>query len=101
MVKIGVVPDARDVLNAATSRAMVVLGLEEDLGRVAPGKIADIVALGGDPLADLNSVGDVKKVYVRGMLAISSEGGYAQAGRDVGDMKSHWGPSPQLEYRLA
>lgn len=101
MVKIGVCPDARDVLNAATSRAMVVLGLEEDLGRVEPGKLADIVALGGDPLADLDAVADIKKVYVRGMLAISSEGGYAQAGRDVGDMKSHWGPSPQLEYRLA
>jgi imidazolonepropionase-like amidohydrolase len=101
MVKIGVCPDARDVLNAATSRAMVVLGLEEDLGRVEPGKLADIVALGGDPLVDLDAVADIKKVYVRGMLAISSEGGYAQAGRDVGDMKSHWGPSPQLEYRLA
>jgi imidazolonepropionase-like amidohydrolase len=101
MVKIGVCPDNRDVLNAATRRAMKVLGIDDDLGVLEPGKIADVVAVGSDPLANLDAMSDVRKVYVRGLLAVSSEGGYTQFGQDVGDMKSHWGPSPTLEYRLA
>ena len=43
----------RDALRAATVTAAAVLGRGRDLGRIAPGAIADLVAFTGDPLADV------------------------------------------------
>ncbi|HLY79376.1 MAG TPA: amidohydrolase family protein, partial [Caulobacteraceae bacterium] len=43
----------RDALRAATATAAAVLGRGRDLGRVAPGAIADLVAFAGDPLAGI------------------------------------------------
>ena len=40
-----------DALRSATSGAARVLGREADLGRIAPGFVADLVVLRGDPLA--------------------------------------------------
>jgi imidazolonepropionase-like amidohydrolase len=42
-----------DVLRAATVVAARVLRHENDLGRIATGYVADLLAVGGDPLADL------------------------------------------------
>jgi len=44
---------AQDTLCAATGRAAEYLGLAHDLGTVAPGKTADLLAIEGDPLADM------------------------------------------------
>ncbi len=41
----------RDAVRAATATAAAVLGRGRDLGRIAPGAIADLVAVAGDPLA--------------------------------------------------
>ena len=43
----------RDALRAATATAAGVLGRGRDLGRIAPGYVADLVAFHGDPLADI------------------------------------------------
>jgi imidazolonepropionase-like amidohydrolase len=43
----------RDALRAATATAAAVLGRGRDLGRIAPGAIADLVAVRGDPLAGI------------------------------------------------
>jgi imidazolonepropionase-like amidohydrolase len=43
----------RDALRAATATAAAVLGRGRDLGRIAPGAIADLVAVAGDPLAGI------------------------------------------------
>jgi imidazolonepropionase-like amidohydrolase len=53
-VKAGMTPE--QALATATSNAAVLLGMEEDLGAVAPGYHADIVAVEGDPLSDINVV---------------------------------------------
>jgi imidazolonepropionase-like amidohydrolase len=69
MVEVGMTPSA--ALLAATRNAASALGRSEDLGAIAPGKRADIVAVRGDPLRDialLQNVGFVMKdgvVYKR------------------------------------
>ena len=51
MVKYGMTP--AQAIRAATSSAAELLGMQNDVGSVAQGKFADIVAVKGDPLADL------------------------------------------------
>ena len=51
MVKYGMSP--AQAIRAATSSAAELLGMQNDVGSVAPGKFADIVAVKGDPLTDL------------------------------------------------
>jgi imidazolonepropionase-like amidohydrolase len=42
-------------LATATSNAAMLLGMEKSLGDVAPGFLADLVAVEGDPLADIGA----------------------------------------------
>jgi imidazolonepropionase-like amidohydrolase len=51
MVKYGMTP--MQAIRAATSTAAELLGEQKDIGSVAPGKFADIVAVKGDPLKDI------------------------------------------------
>jgi imidazolonepropionase-like amidohydrolase len=53
-VKMGMTPE--QALKAATTEPAAMLGLEKSLGAVAPGFYADIVAVEGDPLANITAV---------------------------------------------
>jgi imidazolonepropionase-like amidohydrolase len=53
-VRAGMKPE--EALRAATTSGAVLLGMEKHLGAVAPGYYADIVAVEGDPLQDINVV---------------------------------------------
>ena len=53
-VKAGMTP--AQALAAATTNGAALLGLEKDLGALAPGYYADIVAVEGDPLKDIGAV---------------------------------------------
>jgi imidazolonepropionase-like amidohydrolase len=53
-VKAGMTP--AQALASATTIPAALLGHEKDLGAVAPGYFADIVAVDGDPLADINNL---------------------------------------------
>jgi imidazolonepropionase-like amidohydrolase len=53
-VKIGMTPE--QALKAATTTPAAMLGMEKSLGAVAPGFFADIVAVDGDPLADITAI---------------------------------------------
>jgi imidazolonepropionase-like amidohydrolase len=53
-VKAGMTPE--QVLRTATTNAAELLGKEKELGAVVPGYFADLVAVEGDPLADINVV---------------------------------------------
>jgi imidazolonepropionase-like amidohydrolase len=53
-VRAGMTP--AQALAAATTNGAALLGLDKELGAVAPGYYADIVAVEGDPLADIGAV---------------------------------------------
>ena len=53
-VKAGMTPE--QALETATTNAALLLGADKELGRVAPGFYADLVAVEGDPLADIDAV---------------------------------------------
>jgi enamidase len=63
----GVTP--MDVLEASTRHATAVCGQGADLGTLEPGKLADIVVVAGDPLADLGAMDSVIAVVKGGTLA--------------------------------
>ncbi len=56
------------VLASVTSRAAASLGLGSDVGSLAPGMQADLVALGGDPLKDVSAYHDVRYVMKGGVV---------------------------------
>jgi imidazolonepropionase-like amidohydrolase len=66
MVEFGMTPMA--AIQAATSRAAEMLGVTGDVGVVAPGAYADIVALTGDPLQNVKALENVAFVMKDGKI---------------------------------
>jgi imidazolonepropionase-like amidohydrolase len=62
---IGIAPEV--ALNMATSRAAAACGLGDSKGRLAPGFDADVVAVNGNPLADLAALHRIRAVFARGI----------------------------------
>jgi imidazolonepropionase-like amidohydrolase len=58
MVKYGMTP--MQAIEAATSNAADLLGHSSEIGSLKPGKYADIIAVAGDPLADIRLLENVK-----------------------------------------
>jgi imidazolonepropionase-like amidohydrolase len=63
-VKAGMSP--RQALASATTIAAALLGQEKSLGRLASGYFADLVAVDGDPLADVNVLIDKVRWVMKG-----------------------------------
>jgi len=57
-----------DAIKSATSRAAEMLEMEGQIGVVAPGAYADIVAVGGDPLHDIKILESVQFVMKDGKV---------------------------------
>jgi len=66
MVAYGMKP--ADALRAATITAAAVLGKDRELGRVEAGYLADLVAVDGDPLADVKALARPAVVVEDGVL---------------------------------
>lgn len=57
-----------EALQAATLNPVRVLDLEESLGTVEPGKLADLVLLDGSPLEDIHNTRKIVAVVADGRL---------------------------------
>ena len=58
------------VLRAATSGNARMLHLEGEIGTIAPGLVADLVAVAGDPTADLAALRAVRLVLQAGRIVV-------------------------------
>ena len=66
-VKLGMTPE--QALKTATVNAADLLGMDKELGRVAPGYLADLIAVDGDALSDIQVViNKVKRVMKAGAV---------------------------------
>ena len=66
MVKYGMRP--MDAIRSATSRAAEMLDMQGEIGVVAPGAYADVIAVAGDPLKDIAELEHVKFVMHDGSV---------------------------------
>jgi imidazolonepropionase-like amidohydrolase len=64
LVESGLTPLA--ALQSATLRPAEFLGRTEELGSVAPGKLADLVLLSADPLTDIHNTSQIQAVWYHG-----------------------------------
>ncbi len=58
----------REALASATTVAAEIVGMEDSIGRIAPGFSADIIAVDGNPLDDVTVLEQVDWVMVRGRV---------------------------------
>lgn len=66
MVEAGLTP--AQVISAATRNSAEFLGVSKDFGTLEPGKWADLIVLGKDPLADIRNTKTIEAVYIAGNL---------------------------------
>lgn len=59
---------AAAVLTAATSTNAELLGISDHVGTIEPGKIADLLVVGGNPLQDITTIADVRLVIQGGVI---------------------------------
>ncbi len=65
---------AMEAIQSATMGGARLLRIQDDLGSVEPGKIADLVAVPGDPLADIGLMMDVSFVMKAGTVYKAPDG---------------------------
>src|SRR5437667_9397188 len=71
MTQAGLTP--LQVLRSATSNGAKTMGLERAIGTLAPGKLADLVILDADPLADVTNLSGIHRVIKDGKVFVPDE----------------------------
>jgi imidazolonepropionase-like amidohydrolase len=66
MVSLGMAP--MDAIRSATSRAAEMLDMKGEIGVIAPGAYAEVIAVSGDPLKDISELEHVKFVMQDGAI---------------------------------
>ncbi|MGD0989876.1 MAG: amidohydrolase family protein [Candidatus Sulfotelmatobacter sp.] len=66
MVELGMTP--MDAIQSATARAAELLDMEGKLGVIAPGALADVIAVSGDPLQNIKALENVQFVMKDGKV---------------------------------
>lgn len=72
-LKLGVFDTPMEALIAGTYTGAQVCGLDKEIGTVEAGKLADLVVLNGDPLADLDHVHDVLYAFQEGAITVNNK----------------------------
>jgi imidazolonepropionase-like amidohydrolase len=57
-----------DIIRAITTNAAEMLGWQGRVGSIVPGKFADLVAVAGDPIADITELERVRFVMKDGQV---------------------------------
>jgi len=70
MVEYGMTP--LDAIRSATIRAAELLRMEKDIGSIAPGRYADLIAVDGDPLQNIEAIKKVRFVMKGGDVIVGS-----------------------------
>jgi imidazolonepropionase-like amidohydrolase len=70
MVQYGMTP--MEAIQAATRNAAQALGREGDVGAIAVGRMADMIAVDGDPLKDIRALEDVD-VVIKGGVVVKND----------------------------
>lgn len=73
MVEAGMPP--LEAIRSATLNAAQLIRASDELGEIKPGAYADIIAVGGDPLADITLLESVKFVMKNGEVVVSTPRG--------------------------
>jgi imidazolonepropionase-like amidohydrolase len=60
-----------EAIRSATLRGAQLLGIEDELGTVEEGKIADLVAVEGNPLDDISVMMDMAFVMKEGAIVVA------------------------------
>ena len=66
MVKLGMSP--MDAIKSATGRAAEMLDANAEIGQLAPGAYADVIAVPGDPTREVEQLGNVQFVMKDGKV---------------------------------
>jgi len=66
LVEIGMTP--HQALKAATLNAAELLGMENQIGKIAVGMSADMIAVEGDPLTNISAIRNIKLVMKSGKV---------------------------------
>jgi imidazolonepropionase-like amidohydrolase len=66
MTKLGLPP--LEAIRAATTNAAELMGWKDKVGSIEPGKFADVIAVSGDPIADVGELEHVKFVMKGGVI---------------------------------
>jgi imidazolonepropionase-like amidohydrolase len=66
MVKLGIKRDNYDAIRSATSVAAQINKLEQKIGTLEAGKLADLIVVDGNPLDELDAIGRVRMTFVEG-----------------------------------
>ena len=61
-----------DIIRSCTIDAAALMGWSDRVGEIAIGKFADIVAVPGDPIADIGALADRRAVVIAGRIVWSS-----------------------------
>ncbi len=72
MVEYGMTP--LEAIRSATTRAAELLRMDKDIGAIAPGRYADIIAVRGDPLQDIEAIKQVRFVMKGGEVVVGPGG---------------------------
>ena len=63
---------SKEILQALTRNAAEFMNLSAELGTLEPGKIADVLIVDGDPLADISKLANVRVVIIDGDVVVDN-----------------------------